>query len=89
MLAAWNNIAISPGLAVKLEPELYSVGFKNITTTGIPILNTKFNAENFSFGMLHSVAQEACKMGAVTKNEANEWITDMHTKDANGAYFSV
>ncbi|MBM08740.1 MAG: hypothetical protein CMF69_04080 [Magnetovibrio sp.] len=87
MFTAWDNAAISPNLPVKLKPKLYAEGFKNVTITGIPILNTEFNTNTFSSGMLHGVAQKACQIGAVTKAEADEWITDMHAKDASGSYF--
>jgi len=87
MFAAWDAAAVSPNLPVRLKPELEASGFTNICVEGIPIINTAFGVENFSFGMLHGVALKAHQMGAVTEDEAKGWIADMQTKDAHGTYF--
>ena len=87
IFANWDAAAISPNLPPRLKPLIETAGFDDVTVSAVPIINTSFNGNNFSTGMLRGVAKKARKSGAITEDEAESWITDLEARDAAGAYF--
>lgn len=87
ILTAWDEAVESPNLPVKLGELLRNLNFNDIKVEAIPIINTTYNENNFSFGMLKGFAKNAVKLAAITQQESDQWQAQIQELVQRDAYF--
>ena len=87
LVDAWDGSVASPNLPVKLSPLLKKQGFSAVEVTPIPILNTSLNGSSFSASMIQWFGNSAVKKGAISQQEADQWLQQVNQDSAQDAYF--
>ena len=87
VLEAWDLHFVHGGLPRILGPELRNAGFDVRSTTAIPIVNTGWNADEFSFHLVPMMSSFAAGSGGVSKEDAKGWLAEMQQLGAEGRYF--
>jgi ubiquinone/menaquinone biosynthesis C-methylase UbiE len=87
VLEAWDAHFVHRGLPRILGPELRRAGFAVRQTIAIPILNTGWHDDEFSFHLVPMMARFAAGRGGVAKDEARAWLAEQQQLGAEGRYF--
>lgn len=87
IFSAWDAAVSNPNLPVRLIPLLKAQGFSSIRVEAIPILCTDYDPSGFARGTMQWSAQNACKQGAINKEEADAWLDDLERRGESGSYF--
>lgn len=87
VLEAWNAHFVHRGLPRILGSELRNAGFKVRSTTAIPIVNTAWNSDEFSFHLVPMMSGFAAGSGRVSKEDAKGWLAEMRELGSQGRYF--
>jgi arsenite methyltransferase len=87
VLEAWDAHFVHRGLPRILGPELRRAGFEVRSTTAIPIVNTKWNADEFSFHLVPMMSAFAARSGSISKQDAKDWLAEMRHLGSEGRYF--
>jgi ubiquinone/menaquinone biosynthesis C-methylase UbiE len=87
VLEAWDAHFVHRGLPRILGPELRRAGFKIRSTTAIPIVNTTWDADEFSFHLVPMMSGFAAGAGGVSKEDAKGWLAEMRQLGSEGRYF--
>ncbi len=87
VLDAWDSHFVHRGLPRILGPELRKAGFDVRSTTAIPIVNTRWDADEFSFHLIPMMSSFAAGAGGVAKEDAKGWLGEMQQLGSEGRYF--
>jgi ubiquinone/menaquinone biosynthesis C-methylase UbiE len=87
VLEAWDAHFVHRGLPRILGPELRRAGFRVRNTIAIPILNTGWHGDEFSFHLVPMMARFAAGRGGALKEEARSWLEEQQRLGAEGRYF--
>ncbi len=87
MFEAWDDMAVNPNLPARLAPLLDAAGFQISAVDAIPVLNTDYGPDVFSYNFVNGLGRQAAERNAVTAAEANVWIADLEEKGRDGSYF--
>ena len=86
-LQGWVKRIVHRGLPRVMGPELRRAGFEVRSTTAIPIVNTKWNADEFSFHLVPMMSAFASGSGSIPKQDAKDWLAEMRQLGSEGRYF--
>lgn len=90
MLEAWNRHCAQPTLPRVLGPKLARMNFHIETIESVSIVNTLFDADNYSGGMMPLIAEFAVRHGGVEEFDARAWLDDLTERRARGeSFFSL
>jgi ubiquinone/menaquinone biosynthesis C-methylase UbiE len=70
-----------------LSPALRKAGFQPIRQRAVPIINTSYTENSFSTLVAKMIAPYVVGRGAVTSEEANDWIAEFAVLEEKGEYF--
>lgn len=87
VIDAWDDHFIHRGLPRTLGASLRDAGFDVRLTRAIPIVNTGWNDDEFSFHLTPMMATFAAGTGQVSKEEASAWLDELKELGAQGRYF--
>ncbi len=87
VLKAWDAHFVHRGLPRTLGPELRRAGFEVRSTAAIPIVNTGWHEDEFSFHLVPMMAAFASGSGGVSKEDAEGWLAELQQLGAEGRYF--
>lgn len=87
ILDAHDDDVPSANLPTKLTSLLKSTGFSAINVEAVPLLETNWSEGTFTYSMFMKFAELACKLGAITEDEGQDWLSDLQTKNDAGDYF--
>jgi len=87
ILAAHDDDAPSANLPTILTGILKSAGFSALNVEAVPLLETSWSEGTFSFSMFPKFANLAVKLGAISQDESENWLNDLHSKNESGDYF--
>jgi len=87
MFEAWDDMAANPNLPARLAPMLVEGGFRVAAAAAIPVLNTVWGPEAFSYNFVNGLARQCAERDIVSKDEAAAWLDDLARKGRDGAYF--
>jgi arsenite methyltransferase len=87
ILEAWDAHFVHRGLPRTLGPELRGAGFEVRSTIAIPIVNTGWNADEFSFHLTPMMASFAAGSGRASKEDADAWLAEFKQLGTEGRYF--
>jgi arsenite methyltransferase len=85
--AAWDDHFVHAGLPRVLIPELRKAGFVVTAQEVIPMLNTEYHPNTYSYGMVQFVADFAAANKNVGREEADAWKADLGQLGARGEFF--
>ena len=84
---AWDDHFVHRGLPRTMGASLTDAGFEVRATRAIPIVNTHWHADEFSFHLVPMMASFAAGTGQVSKDEAAAWLSEFEELGAQGRYF--
>lgn len=87
VLEAWDAHFVHRGLPRVLGPELRNAGFDVRSTTAIPIVNTGWNEDEFSFHLVPMISAFAAGTREDLKEDAKGWLAEMRQLGTEGRYF--
>lgn len=87
ILEAWDAHFVHRGLPRILGPELRRAGFDVRRTIAIPIVNTRWDEDEFSFHLIPMMSNFVAGTGRVSKEDAKGWLSEMRQLGAEGRYF--
>jgi len=84
---AWSDEVPNPHLPRRLAPLLRAAGFGTIRVEAIPVINASYTENSFSAGMLKGFANTAVRLEAITREQADAWLTELEALAARDEYF--
>jgi len=87
VLEAWDAHFVHRGLPRVLGPELRRAGFSVRGTRAIPIVNTTWDEDQFSFHLVPMMSGFAGGPGGASKEDARGWLDEMRHLGSEGRYF--
>ena len=87
VLAAWRSHNAHTDLPVDLPPHLATAGLKLIRQTPLPLLNTSYNENQFSYWIARFIRTFAVQSGKLTEGEADDWMNEFDDLEHSGRYF--
>ncbi len=87
VLSAWDEHFVHADLPRKLSPLLRSAGFVVRNVEAIPIVNTEYADEHFSWHLTTFMASFAAGRAGVRAAEANTWRDELERLADAGRYF--
>lgn len=87
ILTTLEGHCADPRLPRKLTPELLKAGFHNIKQDVYTILNSEFNENTYSYGLVDNIIRYVSGRNGITAEEINDWADELRRKDKEGAYF--
>lgn len=87
VLSAWTPHAPHPDLPAILLARLRQSGMTPIRQTPVPVLNTSYHANSFSYYLARMIRPFVVGSQAVTQEEADAWLDEFEELEQKGAYF--
>ena len=87
VLDIWNQHIPWPQLPRSLMQALQHAGFKDVQVQVMPLLNTQFDANTYSAGMLNVIGSFVTGRGGLSPEEVAAWQADVRSMDAHTGYF--
>jgi ubiquinone/menaquinone biosynthesis C-methylase UbiE len=84
---AWRAHAPHPNLPRSLIPRLRAHGFTVQEVRTIPLLNTSYNENTFSYNLAALVADFVRGRDALSNDDVDAWLADLAALDREDAYF--
>jgi ubiquinone/menaquinone biosynthesis C-methylase UbiE len=87
VLTAFAAHAPYPDLPAILPARLRQFGMTAIRQTPVPVLNTSYHANSFSYWLARMIRPFVLGRQAVTAEEADAWFNEFEELEQRGAYF--
>ena len=87
VLTAFAAHAASPDLPAVLPTRLRRLGMASIRQTPVPVLNTSYHANSFSYWLARIIRPFVVGKQAVTAEEADAWLSEFEELEQKGGYF--
>jgi len=87
VLAAWAAHAPYLDLPAILAAELRKAGLQPLRQRPVPVLNMSYNENTFSYWVARMIARFVAGRRAVTKEEADAWLSEFQSLETEAAYF--
>ena len=87
ILEAWDEHLADPHLPRTLATRLKQAGFRTEQCSVLTLLNTVYDPNTYSHGMIGLIADFVSGRGKVTTAEVNAWAEDLRTLGERGEYF--
>jgi arsenite methyltransferase len=87
VMLAWDDHLHDPHLPATLGPKLTAAGFSVHLREVIPLVNSAFQTNCYSFGISAAIQGFVADRGEVSADEAAAWRDEFATLEAAGAYF--
>ncbi|MFK7743632.1 MAG: methyltransferase domain-containing protein [Roseobacter sp.] len=86
VLRAWEGHCAHAGLPRTLASSMQVAGFETLQITAHPVINTRFEKTQYSFGLAKLMRSYAENTG-FSKTEVAQWFDDLTRLDAAGQYY--
>jgi ubiquinone/menaquinone biosynthesis C-methylase UbiE len=87
VLETWNQHIPWPQLPRQLQQRLLQAGFTDIEVEVMPLLNTRFDRQTYSVGMLEVISAFVRGRAACTAQLVADWQADVCSMDEHTGYF--
>ena len=87
VLETWNQHIPWPQLPRQLQQRLLRAGFTDVEVEVMPLLNTRFDRQTYSVGMLEVIGAFVRGRGACTAQVVEDWQADVCSMDEHTGYF--
>jgi len=84
---SWDESVPSPNLPVVLGKTMVDAGIAVDLVEAIPLLNTRYDMNNFSTSSIDWLARIAVKRGAMSREDAENWVADITAIGERDEYF--
>jgi len=87
ILTTLEGHCADPRLPRKIAPKLREAGFQIVRQDVYTILNSKFNENTYSYGLVSAISRYVSGKNGITAEETNAWADELRKKDQEGTYF--
>jgi len=87
VMQAWDDHFVHRGLPRVLGPSLRDAGFTVRSVEAIPIVNTQWTEDEFSYHLVPMIAGFAGRTGGAAREDAQAWLDEQRRLGAAGRYF--
>jgi len=87
ILETWNQHIPWPQLPRQLQQRLLRAGFLDVEVEVMPLLNTRFDRQTYSVGMLEVIGAFVRGRGECTAQMVTDWQDDVCSMDDHTGYF--
>ena len=87
VMAGWLEGFAHLRLPLTLKSRLEAAGFVDASAHAIPVLNTVYGPEGFSFHLIRQILGVVPGRTGLTQEEADAWARDVREQGEAGAYF--
>jgi len=87
ILSAWRAHASHPDLPATLLARLRQSGMTPVRQIPVPVLNTSYGANSFSYYLARMIRPFVAGRQAVTQEDADAWLSEFEELEQKGAYF--
>ncbi len=87
VMAGWLEGFAHLRLPLTLKSRLKAAGFVDASAHAIPVLNTVYGPEGFSFHLIRQILGVVPGRTGLTQEEADAWARDVREQGEAGAYF--
>jgi arsenite methyltransferase len=87
VLEAWDEHVTDPELPRKLDARLQRFGLSVREHSIIPLINTRYDRNTYSYGLVPLIRSYAAGRQGITQQEAEEWAAEQRALGQEGAYF--
>jgi ubiquinone/menaquinone biosynthesis C-methylase UbiE len=87
VLEVWGQHIPWPQLPRSLMQSMRQAGFQNVQVEVMPLLNTRFDANTYSAGMLEVIAAFVQGRDGLTAQQVADWQADVRSMDQHTGYF--
>jgi len=87
VLETWNQHIPWPQLPRQLQQRLLRAGFSDVEVEVMPLLNTRFDRQTYSVGMLEVIGAFVRGRGECTAQMVADWQDDVCSMDDHTGYF--
>ena len=84
---AWEEHLVDPRLPRRLAPLLAATGFVVQRREVLPLLNTEYEANSYSHGLVSLIMSFVATRKGITSDELLSWAKDLQKLGETGAYF--
>ena len=87
VMAGWLEGFAHLRLPLTLKSRLEAAGFVDVSAHAIPVLNTVYGPEGFSFHLIRQILGVVPGRTGLTQEEVDAWARDVREQGEAGAYF--
>ncbi len=87
VLEAWNQHIPHPQLPRTLKRRLLQAGFADVRVEVVPLLNSGYDPDTYSVGMMRLIGDFAAGRHGLTADDIRAWRDDARAIGAEGDYF--
>ncbi len=87
VIEAWNEHIPHPQLPRTLKRRMLAAGFSNVRIEVVPLLNTTYDPNTYSVGMMAMLGSFAAGRNGLTAQDIAAWIEDARAIGAEDGYF--
>ena len=87
LLAVWDEHAPYPDLPAGLAVQLRKFGLQPVRQIPLPILNTSYNENSYSYWAARLIKQFVAGRNSVTEAEAEAWLQEFDELERQNTYF--
>jgi ubiquinone/menaquinone biosynthesis C-methylase UbiE len=87
VLSAWTAHAPYPDLPAILLARLRQSGMTPIRQAPVPVLNTSYHANSFSYYLARMIRPFVVGRQAITQDDADAWLAEFEELEQRGSYF--
>jgi len=87
ILRAWEGHFVHPHLPAELPRLIAGAGMTLQAAQVVPILNLRYDADTYSYGMIDTVARFAGARAGIPEEEVRAWAADVRAQAERGSYF--
>lgn len=87
VLSAFAAHALVPDLSATLAVQLRQSRMTSVRQTSVPILNTSYHANSFSYWLARIIRPFVLSRQAVKQEEADAWLHEFEDLEQKGGYF--
>jgi len=87
MINAWKQHCAQESVPMRLPGSIKSAGLQLSNVGALPIMNTEYNENNFSFWLSKIIASFAEGRDGLTQSDSDAWLEGLYSLEKHGEYF--
>jgi len=87
MINAWKQHCAQESVPMRLPASIKSAGLRLDNVDALPIMNTQYNENNFSYWLSKIIASFANSRDGLTQSDSDAWLAGLDSLEKSGEYF--
>ncbi|MBV1875800.1 MAG: methyltransferase domain-containing protein [Cycloclasticus sp.] len=87
MINAWKDHCAQESVPMRLSASIKSAGLQLSNVDALPIMNTQYNENNFSYWLSKIIASFSKGRNGLTQSDSDAWLAGLDSLERNGEYF--